>query len=544
MSNKDNYTPELVLPENYKTTQFPIQNLSNRFLENVKLNNSHNDVNFKEGYFEININNIKYIVTNNYAYKKYFIHQEKNMEQKILHVTNSLFFKILEKVTSEKNIKESVNSLINKNHNKNAFIFNSFFVRLFIVSIFLSFLIFVSYSKDNFYILNIIFFVQIIFKFLIFSFSLFRKEKKFKYIKDSDLPVYTILVPLYKEAARIPKIYEALNSLNYPKDKLDIKIILEEDDTQTRKAVFLQSFPDIYHVLIVPNSDPKTKPKACNYAMKYAMGKYCVIYDAEDVPEKNQLKKAVARFKELPESFCCLQARLKIIPKKSLLLGNLFMLEYDMWFQYLINGVANLHLPIPLGGTSNHFKTKILDKIGGWDPFNVTEDADIGIRLDREGYRVGMLDSETKEEGPISIKSWIKQRVRWIKGYIITYVISVVYLKSDRNFIGFVSTTMLLGFASFTFLSLPILILHGVLFGIANDMIMIFSVGNLVLYMVFFWSVAYLLVKTNQIEKNIYGLISLIIFPAYFFLHSISSYLAIIEMFWKPFRWNKTDHSY
>ena len=239
------------------------------------------------------------------------------------------------------------------------------------------------------------------------------------------LPVYTILVPLYREAKVLPQLARALSALDYPLDCLDIKFVVEEDDRETCAAAEALAAQGPFEVLHVPTSLPRTKPKACNYALRFARGEYLVIYDAEDRPEADQLRKAVASFRKASPETVCFQARLAIYNADDGWLARMFALDYTVWFKALLPELDKLGVPMPLGGTSNHFRTAILRAAGGWDPFNVTEDADLGIRLAQLGYRVSMLDSTTFEEAPARLGPWLRQRSRWLKGYMQTWLVHV-----------------------------------------------------------------------------------------------------------------------
>lgn len=240
---------------------------------------------------------------------------------------------------------------------------------------------------------------------------------------DADLPVYTVLIPLFSEAAVIPSLARALSALDYPRDKLDIKLVVEADDWPTRLAAERAAQQGPFETVLVPYSLPRTKPKACNYALHFARGQFLVIFDAEDRPCTDQLRKAVAAFRALPAETACLQARLIIDNARDGLLPTLFAIDYDIWFSVLLPGLARLQVPIPLGGTSNHFRIGALRQVYGWDPFNVTEDADLGVRLAQFGYRVAMLDSTTAEEAPLHVAIWMRQRTRWLKGYMQTLLV-------------------------------------------------------------------------------------------------------------------------
>ena len=254
-------------------------------------------------------------------------------------------------------------------------------------------------------------------------------------LKDDELPVYTILVPLYHEKEVASKITRYIARLDYPQDKLDVKLLLEEDDAETLAVCQRANLPPNYEMIVCPDCLPKTKPKACNHGLERARGEYLVIYDAEDRPEPDQLKKAVVAFQRVNRprrglarlfgrrETVCLQAKLNYYNPTQNLLTKWFTIEYSTWFDLFLPGLHRLGSPIPLGGTSNHFRTRVLEHIGGWDPFNVTEDCDLGIRLDKMGYKTRVLDSTTWEEANSRLWNWVRQRSRWVKGYIQTHLV-------------------------------------------------------------------------------------------------------------------------
>ena len=245
---------------------------------------------------------------------------------------------------------------------------------------------------------------------------------------EPELPVYTVLVPLYKEREIAEKIVSAALSLDYPRDKLDVKLLLEEDDAPTRSAVEGMELPECIEVVVVPKGLPRTKPRACNHGLERARGEFLVIYDAEDRPEPQQLKKAVSIFRRLENSrrgkrVVCLQAKLNYYNPRQNWLTKFFTLEYTQWFDLFLPGLHALRVPIPLGGTSNHFRTETLKELGGWDPFNVAEDCDLGMRLYKRGFKTAVFDSTTWEEANSELGNWIRQRSRWVKGYIQTHLV-------------------------------------------------------------------------------------------------------------------------
>ncbi len=250
---------------------------------------------------------------------------------------------------------------------------------------------------------------------------------------------------MFREAAMLPRWPQALRSLDYPLGKLDIKIVLEAGDTETIEAARALGLEGVFEIIIVPRSQPQTKPKACNFALRFARGEYLVIYDAEDRPEPDQLRKVVATFRRSPPNTACLQCRLNYYNANENWLTRMFTLDYALWFDQVLPGLERLGMPIPLGGTSNHFRTEILRELHAWDPFNVTEDADLGIRIGQKGYRVGVVDSTTFEEASCRAGQWLRQRSRWMKGYMQTLLVHT------RRPLQFVRSAGPLGFLGFVF---------------------------------------------------------------------------------------------
>ncbi|MEK7218961.1 MAG: glycosyltransferase family 2 protein, partial [Patescibacteria group bacterium] len=244
-------------------------------------------------------------------------------------------------------------------------------------------------------------------------------------LDDDALPTYTILIPLYQEAEVIPQILQAMTSIDYPTEKLDIMITLEEYDVETREAIRRAGFPPHFRTVLLPDVAPKTKPKALNVAFREAQGEFIVIYDAEIIPEPDQLKKAVAAFRRHPD-VACLQTRLDHYNAYQNWVTKLFNAEFTFHYDLFLPGLQHLGFPLPLSGHSTHFRTSALADIGAWDPYNVTEDCDVGIRLCRNGYKCDLLDSFSNEEATSSVTSWMRQRSRWVKGFIQT---SMVHLR-------------------------------------------------------------------------------------------------------------------
>lgn len=370
-------------------------------------------------------------------------------------------------------------------------------------------------------------------------------------VRDEALPYYTILVPAYKEADVIAPLIRNLSALDYPPEKLEIFILLEEDDAQTIEAVRLANPPDNFHLVLVPNQVPRTKPKACNVGLMFARGEYLVIYDAEDRPDPDQLKKAVAAFRKGPGNLVCVQAALNYFNARENFLTRMFTLEYSYWFDYLLPGLDRLRLPIPLGGTSNHFRTEMLRGLGGWDPFNVTEDADLGVRAAARGYVVGVINSTTLEEANTEIRNWVRQRSRWIKGYMQT---SLVHLRRpDRLLtqVGLKRTTgflLLLCGTPLTFLAAPILWVLYLIWLISgthafDPLFPPFAFYLSLLNLLFGNLVAVYLSMLAVFKRRHYDLVIwAFLHPLYWVLHSLAAYKGLGQLFTRPFHWEKTTH--
>ncbi len=235
---------------------------------------------------------------------------------------------------------------------------------------------------------------------------------------EASLPSYTLMVPAYREAAAMPALARALCELDYPTDRLEVLILLEAGDTATLAAARRQAWPGEARLLVLPPGHPRTKPRALNYGLQVARGALVAVFDAEDRPHPGQLRAAAARFGAAPAGLACVQAPLRAHNAGESWLAAQWALEYAVQFRLLLPALARLGLPIPLGGTSNHFRTNSLREVGGWDAWNVTEDADLGIRLARFGYRIAVIDPPTLEEAPETLDVWTAQRSRWIKGHM------------------------------------------------------------------------------------------------------------------------------
>ena len=378
-------------------------------------------------------------------------------------------------------------------------------------------------------------------------------------IDDRDLPMYSILVPAFHEANVIAQVIEHVELLDYPRTKLDVMVLLEEDDVETIAAAKASRPPEFVRLIIVPRGEPQTKPRACNYGLAFARGKYVVIYDAEDRPDPDQLRRVISDFqrarRELDAGLqraplVCVQCALNYFNSDYNLLTRMFTVEYSHWFDAMLPGLDRTGIPIPLGGTSNHFDTEMLRSLGGWDPYNVTEDADLGMRAASMGYRVGVNTSTTWEEACSQVGVFVKQRTRWIKGYMVTGAVNcrhLVRFYRATGVRGFVCLFMLILGTPVAFMLYPLVLsltvisyvdVHPIslrlpqwllLTGLANML-----VGNLSMIIVSgiaTW-------RRHGWRTAAFAVLS----PVYWLLHSVAAWRAAWQTLFNPHRWEKTPH--
>lgn len=372
-------------------------------------------------------------------------------------------------------------------------------------------------------------------------------------VPDDELPVYTILLPVYHEAAVLQQLMTGIERLDYPQHLLDVKLLLELDDSETRDAVAGMSLPPCVEVLLVPDVGPVGKPRACNHGLSRARGKYLVIYDAEDRPEPDQLRRAVAAFGSAPSEVVCFQAKLSYFNRDHNLLTRWFTAEYSVWFDQFLPGLQAMRVAIPLGGTSNHFRTSRLRRLDGWNPYNVTEDADLGMRIFLRGWKTAVLDSTTYEEAPSTTYNWIRQRSRWVKGYMQTYLFFMRNpVELGRRMGGKAFTVFHLFFGAGTLC----LLLNPVYWLITVVWYFTHLAG---IEAVFPWPVLYVgtagLFLGNAIftlstisgcfARRHYGDVKwMLLAPIYWVLMSIGAWKALIQLCYKPYYWEKTVHGF
>ncbi len=367
------------------------------------------------------------------------------------------------------------------------------------------------------------------------------------------LPRYSVLVPLYDEAAVLPQLVFGLSHLAYPSERLEILLVLEARDRETRNAAANLRMPANMRVVVVPRGGPRTKPKALNYALTFATGELVVVYDAEDRPEPGQLHAAASEFARAGPDLACVQARLNIYNPAASFFTRQFTLEYSALFDGLLPALARLGLPIPLGGTSNHFRMQALRAAGAWDPYNVTEDADLGIRLARMGYRTATIASTTWEEAPTKMRDWFGQRTRWLKGWLQTWMVHMRrpgQLLRDLGAWRFAGLQLVMGGVLLSALAHPLFVAlaAGAMFSDEfwpdfdtrlGQWLWWIAMINLGLGMLAPALAAGLAVVRRG---RVWLLPWVLVMPVYWLAISIAGYRALIELARRPFHWEKTRH--
>ncbi len=369
------------------------------------------------------------------------------------------------------------------------------------------------------------------------------------HVEDRRLPVYSVVVALHKEARVVPQLIAALDAIDYPRSKLDIKLVIELDDLATRHAIEALRLPATYEIVVAPAGWPRTKPRALNIALPLVRGELLVVFDAEDAPAPGQLREAAERFLRSPRELACLQARLAIDNIEDSWLTRLFAVEYAVLFDVLNPGLAELGLPLPLGGSSNHFRTGVLREVCGWDAWNVTEDADLGLRLARFGFNVGILPSSTQEEAPARLDAWLTQRRRWSKGWMQTFI---TLTRDPRRLICELGATNSLALA-LTITGLVIapplwpffawLFVHDLRAGLPSpDSALALMEAVLWMSACLFGSILWLALLGMK-RRKLLGLWPYLplLFP-YYLLTSAAAWLALYDLILRPYHWHKTEH--
>jgi cellulose synthase/poly-beta-1,6-N-acetylglucosamine synthase-like glycosyltransferase len=365
------------------------------------------------------------------------------------------------------------------------------------------------------------------------------------------LPMVSVMVPLLRERDIAGKLMQRLARLTYPRDRLEVLLVVEEDDAVTRATIAATILPDWMSVVVVPRGRLKTKPRALNFALMQCRGSIVGVYDAEDAPAPDQLEQIVGRFGRAAPDVACLQGVLDFYNPSTNWLSRCFTVEYATWFRLILPGYARLGLPIPLGGTTLFFRREILESLGGWDAHNVTEDADLGLRLARHGYRTELVATVTAEEANCRVWPWIRQRSRWIKGYAVTYA---VHMRNPRRmwrdlgawgffgvqvvFLGSLLQALLAPFL-WTFWAMPLGLWHPARELLAPGMIWAL-IGVFLLCEAVNISIGVVAVSGQRRHRFLRKWV-----PSLHFYHplaAVAAYKGGWELFVRPFYWDKTAH--
>ena len=369
-------------------------------------------------------------------------------------------------------------------------------------------------------------------------------------LADDELPSYTVVVALYRETSVVEELVKAIDALDYPKGKLDIKLVVEQRDVETLGRIVDLRLPARYEVVVAPLGKPQTKPRALNIALSTARGELVVVYDAEDTPAPDQLRLAASRF-AADKDLDCLQARLAIRNHSESWLSKLFAIEYAVLFDVVNPGLCALNLPIPLGGSSNHFRLRSLVGVGAWDEWNVTEDADLGVRLARFGYRVKALDSDTWEEAPYEFGNWFRQRVRWQKGWMQTLIVHSrrpLFFWRDLGPQRAVAVTTLVVGGIFGCLFWPAFAIGTIwrALTVGQDALLpwreMSDVFTYILALSGVWTIllpALIAAKFRRLKVTM-GV--LVLLPVYYILVSAATWAAMLDLLLWPHYWAKTAH--
>jgi cellulose synthase/poly-beta-1,6-N-acetylglucosamine synthase-like glycosyltransferase len=371
-------------------------------------------------------------------------------------------------------------------------------------------------------------------------------------LRPSEMPRYSVLVALYDEAEIVPELLVALGKLVWPRGKLEIKLVCEADDRATIEAIRIHDLRSLVEIIEVPKAAPRTKPKALAYAMQMVSGEFIALYDAEDRPHPMQLVEAWQRFEGAHASLACVQAPLVISNRHSNMLARMFAFEYSGLFKGMLPFLSRNELVLPLGGTSNHFRRDVLDKLGGWDPFNVTEDADLGLRLKRFGYRTETISLPTYEIGPETLKEWLPQRTRWFKGWIQTWLVHMreprrllaelgvaSFVVSQILFAGMIVSALVHPLLVATLVLLMIDVARGHDFSVVQSSLLGIDLFNITLgYAAFLLLGRSTLTARDRLQMPMIALFT----PVYWMLLSVAAWRALWQLYRDPHLWEKTPH--
>jgi cellulose synthase/poly-beta-1,6-N-acetylglucosamine synthase-like glycosyltransferase len=364
------------------------------------------------------------------------------------------------------------------------------------------------------------------------------------------LPMVSLLVPVFRENAMTAQLVRRLSALDYPAVLLDICLIAEADDTATLDSLAQTVLPASMRIVVVPPGNVRTKPRALNYALDFCRGEIVGVYDAEDAPDPDQIRQVVRRFAQSGPEVACLQGRLAFYNTGQNILARCFAIEYATWFSVILPGLSRLGVPVPLGGTTLFFRRALLERLGAWDAHNVTEDADLGLRVARAGLRTELIDTTTREEANCRLWPWIRQRSRWIKGYAMTYA---THMRRPRALLSDLGGRGLLGMQLLFLGSLAQALLAPLLWlwwlvplGLGHPLAALLPVWAVILCSALLLIAEAVSLGISVLAMKRTGQMRLLPWALamnpYHMLASLAALKALTEMLTRPFFWDKTEH--
>ncbi|MEM7189427.1 MAG: glycosyltransferase family 2 protein [Pseudomonadota bacterium] len=378
-----------------------------------------------------------------------------------------------------------------------------------------------------------------------------RDDRAFTLSDRRPLPKFSVLIPLYDEPSMIGRIVEGLEQTDYPRELLDVKLLLERRDEATIDAVSKADLPPWITPIILPDGKPHTKPRALNLAMDFCDGEVVGVLDAEDRPDSGQFRAVAEHLRNAPPETACVQCQLAYFNASENWITKCFQIEYAIWFDVLLRGWERMGLPIPLGGTSVYFRRRALRELGGWDAHNVTEDADLGIRLARSGMKCAVLTSTTHEEANCRFVPWIRQRSRWLKGYMLTWLSHMRrprQLWRDLGPAGFAGFQILFLGGVASYLAMPLFwvaLAMSALFGqsVYGEAMPTWALITLTIALVggqaVMLTAAALALKRRRSLELLVWVPTLLV---YWTMGAIAAWKAVFELGVAPYYWDKTRH--